>query len=234
MDDKWEYHEAAHYLTKGGNVLEIGAGKGAFAKFVYPGGVSYTGLEYSPDAVKMAEANGVHIINELIEEHSRKHAGEYQTVCHFQVMEHIDDLHSFLSSAVRCLSDDGSLLISVPNADSYLSYLEDDILNMPPHHMSLWDNRALSGIANEFGLDLIHLSYEPLAKVHYDAYLNTLCRIGMGIPKQEIRFSKWPFMARVHRKLLFRLAGPVLYKAFEKEFMRPRGNSLLAVYRKIS
>ena len=232
MDDKWEYRQASNYIKKSANVLELGAGKGAFSKFL-PDNVTYRGLEYSSTAVTIAAANGVNIINELIEDYAVHHEQEYDVVCHFQVLEHVDDVYSFMSNSCKCLVQGGLYLICVPNEESYLHFLPHDTLNLPPHHLSRWDRKAILGLGRVFGLELIDLEYEPLAEIHLTSYIDTLVEMAIGMPQPgEVPDRKTS--ERDMRYLLRRfMEGCWLKRAWKHEVMRPRGHSLLAVYRKI-
>jgi len=231
MDDKWEYQQACKYIMNDYKVLELGAGKGAFFKFL-PDNVTYCGLEYSSSAVKIASSNGVNIINELIEDYAVNNEQEYDVVCHFQVLEHVDNVYSFMKNSCNCLKTGGVYLISVPNEDSYLHFLPHDALNLPPHHLSRWDREAILGMGRIFGLELINLEYEPLAEVHLKSYIDTLVEMAIGMPQPgEVPERK---MSECDMRYLLRriMEGCWLKRAWKHEVMRPRGNSLLAVYRK--
>ena len=74
----------------------------------------------------------------MIEDHADQRPGHYDAVTSFQVLEHVTEPASFLRACVKALRPGGRLLLGVPNNDSFLGLLEDNWLNMPPHHMSLW------------------------------------------------------------------------------------------------
>ena len=64
MDEKDEYLEAKKYINSTDKVLEVGSGKGAFAKHLTS--KDYIGLDFSENAKKMAAKNGITIENEMI------------------------------------------------------------------------------------------------------------------------------------------------------------------------
>ena len=98
-DNKAEYNFASRFITLNDNVLDIGCGKGAFSKNIRFN--TYTGLELSTNAKKLANDNGIQIFNQKIQEHSISNQEKYNVVCTFQVLEHVDtsEIYTFLKSA---------------------------------------------------------------------------------------------------------------------------------------
>jgi SAM-dependent methyltransferase len=97
LADKEEYEFAARHVSRKDHVLEVGVGRGAFAQKITP--ASYEGLELSETAVNMARQLGLKVSRRSIEEHAKDHAGSYDVVCSFQVLEHVADTKSFLESS---------------------------------------------------------------------------------------------------------------------------------------
>lgn len=50
----------------------------------------------------------------------------------------------------------------MPNNDSFLGLLDDTMLNMPPHHMSLWSRSCLENISNLLDIQHVATYSEPL------------------------------------------------------------------------
>ena len=112
----WSYRELlatsnriAHVLTDdfgivpGNRVLEIGGGQGGFAGQLE--GVDYVGLEFNDEAVEIARARRVRILNEPLEQHVLNNRAGYDVVCAFQVLEHIAQPRPMLQNALACLKD---------------------------------------------------------------------------------------------------------------------------------
>jgi hypothetical protein len=72
---KQEFGIAAAHVKPEDDVLEIGAGRGLFSREIRCR--SYTGLEFSPDAIRWAAEDGLRLLPRTIEEHSRTAGGEY-------------------------------------------------------------------------------------------------------------------------------------------------------------
>ncbi len=227
MDDKEEYVYAKQFVRETDKVLEVGSGKGAFAKYLLT--KDYTGLEFSREAKKIAAQYGVKIENESIEEHSKKYPGYYDVVCSFQVLEHVSDPYSFLNSQKISLKKDGLLIAAVPSEDSYLRYVQDSILNMPPHHVTRWSDVALKGIAKLLDLQIIDIYHEKVQDIHLELYRKTLVAFWMkskfDIKHKELSTVKDRFINRIARFL-----SRVIAVDLPNEF-RANGHTVIAVYK---
>jgi len=164
LEERPEYNLIEKYIVHGEKILEIGCGEGAFAK--YTNGCQYTGLDTNFAAVNIARNNGVNVINDDIETHARQNHNQYDLVCSFQVVEHVPDISGLLKASWRCLQENGIMIIAVPAEDSLLVKVYNNLLNMPPHHITRWSDRALRSIPDYYSFDLVELIHEPVAKIH--------------------------------------------------------------------
>lgn len=165
---KQEFGIAAAHVKPEDDVLEIGAGRGLFRREIQCR--SYTGLEFSPEAIRWAAEGGVELLPRTVEEHARVAAGQYDVACAFQVLEHVSDPRSFLEAAAQCLKPGGRMMMSVPGEDSFAHYACHDVLNMPPHHVTRWTDKALSSIGDILGLRFVRVVPEPLGRNMRSAY----------------------------------------------------------------
>jgi 2-polyprenyl-3-methyl-5-hydroxy-6-metoxy-1,4-benzoquinol methylase len=172
LKEKAEYVQAAKFISPDCNVLEIGCGEGLFTNYIQC--KSYTGLEFSEDAIKKAKDRGLNIFNESIEQHVATHAQLYDVVCFFQVLEHVQDPGDFITHSLNCLKPGGKLLAAVPSEDSFIKDVVNFYLNMPPHHASRWTDKALFKVAELFNLQVVELFHEPLHGVHKRFYVKTM------------------------------------------------------------
>lgn len=207
MPWKWEHEQASKIISNKMKVLEVGCAKGDFLmKIKERFNAECVGLEFNENAISIARQKGLNVLSESIEQHSLKNKNEYNVVCSFQVLEHISNVKSFIESKILCLKKNGFLIISVPNNDSFLdkSY---NILNMPPHHMGLWNKQSLSSIAKIYGLQIIDVFFEPLQEYHRDYFNNT----NANILKSNIFFPQ-----RLYKKIspLINFFLTKSYKAF--------------------
>jgi 2-polyprenyl-3-methyl-5-hydroxy-6-metoxy-1,4-benzoquinol methylase len=176
MPWKWEHMETAKFLVPNMKLLEVGCAHGEFLeKIQKQKKVHVVGLELNNTAVCLARKKGLEVFAELVEDHAKNHYEEYDVVCSYQVLEHITDIHTFIEGSLQCLKKDGLLIIGVPNNSSFVRwYADEDLLNMPPHHMGLWSPKTLKKLEIYYSLSFIKLKNEPLQKYHYDWYLTIL------------------------------------------------------------
>jgi 2-polyprenyl-3-methyl-5-hydroxy-6-metoxy-1,4-benzoquinol methylase len=166
MPWKWEHQQASLLIKSEMSVLEIGCAEGEFLQKIHKNtGCKCTGIELNHYAAEIARSKGIEIFTETIEEFAKRGEGFYDYICSFQVLEHISNVFSFLEAQVRLLKKGGLLTISVPNNSSFISK-SINYLNMPPHHMGLWNLNSLSNLTKIFPLDILAIDYEPLQKYH--------------------------------------------------------------------
>jgi 2-polyprenyl-3-methyl-5-hydroxy-6-metoxy-1,4-benzoquinol methylase len=103
---------------KNGNLLDVGAGTGAFAHTMLQAGWKITGLE--PDTTARANAllNYDLKLSELTNLHQLE-SNSFDAITMWHVLEHVHDLHGYLETYLRILKPDGRLIIAVPNYTSY-------------------------------------------------------------------------------------------------------------------
>lgn len=215
--EKHEYGYAKQFVKPQDKVLEVGCGKAAFAKYIPQ--AKYTGLEFSTDAKKMAQENGITIENISIQEYSKSHLGEFDVVCSFQVLEHVSDPHSFIQAKVDSCRGGGQIIIAVPSEDSFIKYAVNGILNMPPHHIGRFTDKCLINIAKLFDLKLINLYHENVQPQHINFY-------------KSVMFSKKLFTPQLLSSNPLRRIANRLGRLFEKVPKNAYGHTVVAIYQK--
>lgn len=102
---------------KNGNLLDIGAGTGAFANVMQQAGWHITGLEPDETARQIAfqkfniKFQPPNILYSLEKE-------QFDAITLWHVLEHVHDLHGYLQKFVEILKPNGKLFIAVPNYTS--------------------------------------------------------------------------------------------------------------------
>lgn len=167
---KWEFTHVLRRFAQhrpGGSLMEIGCGPGYFLERAAPYFDRVVGVDFNADAVREARARGLDVracdVGELDE--------TFSTIAAFQVVEHVPNPGAFLGRLAQMLRPGGSLIIAVPNEDSLLGALEQNSLNMPPHHASCWTKEALQSAARLNSLEFEDYACEPLG---LDLYLGAL------------------------------------------------------------
>ena len=225
MDEKEKYMYAKKYIKSNDKVLEVGSGKGAFAKYLET--KDYIGLDFIKNAKKMVFENGIKIENETIQDYAKKYSESFDIVVSFQVLEHVSDPKSFIESKIKALKMGGKLIVAVPSENSFLKYVTNGILNMPPHHVTRWSDETLRFISYKYNLKLIDIWHEKLQNAHKLWYLSTFIQNSILKPK----LIDLSFKRKVVGKFAS-LISRILYKGFKNE-MLPVGQTIVAVYEKI-
>jgi 2-polyprenyl-3-methyl-5-hydroxy-6-metoxy-1,4-benzoquinol methylase len=230
-DEKAEYNYVKGWINSGSHVLEIGAGKGAFCSKI-PEAV-YQGLEFSKQAIRQAAQRDICLLPELIQEHATNHHHCYDVVCAFQVLEHVADVESFITSSLDCLKPNGLLIYSVPSADSFLSLWTNNILNMPPHHVTWWSDKALNYLGEKFGLEVLAVHHDRLAPEHFQAYTSLVCQQAL---RKIMKYHNTNILDKSFGYQLIALIGnflsELLKHGLSNSCLTPVGHSVTAIYRK--
>jgi len=221
---KWEHKIACRYVGQNKRVLEIGCGRGDFLARIRQTGAVCRGLELNPDAVGLARSKGLDVTQTSLEQHSRLSPGSYDMVCAFQVLEHVSAVGDFLRGCGNMLPIGGTLVLSVPNNDSYIRHIRWDVLNMPPHHQGLWDRQSLMAVQSHFQFELRSIHLEPLQYPHEVAkyYATQLERLRS---RQDLLGAFARRLSGTPTRQLASLGIRLLRRAI-------RGDTVLAVYTK--
>ena len=226
MNDKPEYSLAQKYLPSNGSVLEVGSGKAAFADIV--GKDRYVGLEFNDEAIARAHMKGITLIKETIEEHAVNNGLKYKAVVSFQVLEHVPDPSSFIQGCVNALQEGGVLILAVPNHDGICGLAQNSILDLPPHHVSHWSEKTMRHIAQQFGLKLVAIDCEPVARFHEKW-------AAQSIVEQRSRRLIGVQHTLLDNSLLGKLLGKIasfLSLVFVPDSSALKGHTVLACYQK--
>lgn len=187
LDAKEEYKIVQQFLSDliktNINLLEVGAGKGAFRSYLKHDD-HYVGLEFSKEAIRLGKENNVILYPEMIEEYSIKNPNCYDVVCSFQVLEHVANPKSFIESCLMALKPEGILIIAVPSEDSFMKNVVNHALNMPPHHCTRYSDEMLKNIGKLFNLELLSIKHEPMSDEKL--YLATLYWLQSKLLKPKV------------------------------------------------
>jgi SAM-dependent methyltransferase len=181
QDQKWEHVKALELIRAGECVLEIGCGQGSFlADIKNKYGGQPVGLELNQHAVDVAQSRGLKVFNKDINSYVSENVEYFDVVCLFQVLEHIAQPVEFLRQALRGLKVGGRLIICVPNNDALINSDKENPLNLPPHHMGLWNKQSLYFLSKVLPIKVDFVQQEPLQSYHIDWYVRTLLKKIVG------------------------------------------------------
>jgi 2-polyprenyl-3-methyl-5-hydroxy-6-metoxy-1,4-benzoquinol methylase len=230
-DDKYEFRVAKRYAASGMSILEVGCGSGMFAAFL-PEGCKYRGLEFNSEAIRKARERGLQVDDTRIESLAAGMPGSFDMVCAFQVLEHVPNPATLLSCAANLLKPGGRIVISVPSEDSFMGHEINNLLNLPPHHVTRWCDAALVAAANQTGLKVVQVEHEPLSATH----VNDCAKATLLGSLAHAFGVQWPLISRVAatrlvRWPLFAMARPIAWVARMRR-QSIRGHSVIAIYEK--
>ena len=232
---KTEYDYVQKFIFDGQKILDIGAGKGELFKRIQ-NNVHYLGLELSSESVRQANDENINVVDEDLFVHRNNHLEYYDLVCLFQVMEHLTSIEDFIKAIVDVLKPGGKFCLAVPNNESFIKYVENGYLNLPPHHTILWTEKSIRFLANKMNLTVIDVKEEPLQQVHFDQFIES------GIRKYfyKLFFAK---PKTIRMESLLGLTGTLLIRVtklfkidnFLKKFLineSTKGQSIIVVLQK--
>jgi 2-polyprenyl-3-methyl-5-hydroxy-6-metoxy-1,4-benzoquinol methylase len=136
-----------------GNLLDVGAGVGAFAGFMRQQGWQVTGLE--PDAETRKRAlEQHHIALQDTSDLFKLPAGHFDAITLWHVLEHVHRLHEYLDQLKTLLKPGGVLLIAVPNytAQDASFYQEYWAAYDVPRHLYHFSPASMRALLQQHGL----------------------------------------------------------------------------------
>ncbi|MFZ2621007.1 MAG: class I SAM-dependent methyltransferase [Minisyncoccia bacterium] len=223
MDWKWEHEIAYGLVKKNDKVLEIGCARGTFIKKMKENGAVVEGLELNSDAVKECKEKDLSVYPETIEQFSKNKKNYYDTVCSFQVMEHVYDIKNFINSSLSVLKPGGKMVISIPNNDCLIMKSNDATLNMPPHHMGMWNMNSLIKLQYNFNMKLESIYLEPLQKYH----LGFANEIAEKVVEKKLNEKLGPFSF-----ILKNMANRLAFLGISSISEHIIGHSIIVVFKK--
>ena len=215
-EDKSEFTFTNALIQENNSVVDIGSGRGAFTKYIDKK-VDYTGLELSSDAVKFAQTDNLNVTEQTIERYSEGNKSKHEFAVAFQVLEHIENVDSFIQSTRKVLKPNGMLIIAVPNNESFIRYAPNNLLNLPPHHLLHWNEQSLRYMANKYDFEVVDVFKEKVTNVHrnwfYFIFVNKYLMKLLGFRNKSLHENLY---VRIIRKLSVFISLPLRFTNLHK------------------
>ena len=121
------------------------------------------GIEMSERPAEIARRRGHRVVTGRFEIDEELKPGSFDLILALHVIEHVDDPKRFAQRAADLLAPGGLFVLTTPNWDSadarrFRGHWGG---NHFPRHWTLYDERALLGLAGLVGLDLERVEYQP-------------------------------------------------------------------------
>lgn len=150
---------------KTGNILDVGAGTGAFLNTMKNANWNCTGIE--PDKNAREKALELYHIN--LKEAEKLYSlppETFNAITLWHVLEHVHELHKYVEQLKNLLSKDGKLFIAVPNYTSGDEKIYDEFWAAydVPRHLYHFSPKAMQDLLNRHGLKV-----EALKPMWYDS-----------------------------------------------------------------
>ena len=149
------------------NILDVGAGTGDFLNVCKNNGWNTIGVEPNIDAINIASAKGVFLEEDLDKIQNKK----FDVITLWHVLEHVEMLSDYIMKLKKLLSDNGRLVVAVPNHKSYdaLHYKEFWAAFDVPRHLWHFSQKSIHKIFSTEGMIV-----EKTIPMKFDSYYVSL------------------------------------------------------------
>ena len=173
----------------GARILDVGCGGGILAESMAREGATVTGLDMGFEPLQVAKLHAlesgiqVDYVQETVEEHAAKHAGQYDVVTCMEMLEHVPDPQSVVRACAQLVKPGGDVFFSTLNRNgkSWLMAVvgAEYILRMVPK--GTHDVKKFIKPAELLGwVDQTSLKERHITGLHYNPITNTF-KLGPGV-----------------------------------------------------
>lgn len=136
-------------------LLDVGAGTGDFLVGAKHDGWKIAGIEPNGLARLKAGDKGVLLLDDL---NTLPIGQKFEVITLWHVLEHLPDLDSQIATLVGLLTEDGTLVVAVPNFRSYDAeyYKEYWAAFDVPRHLWHFSQKSIQAIFEKYGMKLVH------------------------------------------------------------------------------
>lgn len=169
-----------------GRLLDVGCGTGSFLERCKSDGWRITGVETDATVRAFAQEKlGIQIQSDVSEIRSNE---SFDVITLWHVLEHIPDLNDAVRRLSMLLSPNGTLLVAVPNSNSYDAkyFRENWAAYDVPRHLYHFTPSTIEKLFKKYGLQLVEM--KPMVfDAFYIAMLSTRYQTGKTDYTKSIR-----------------------------------------------
>ncbi len=143
------------FLGKQKTLLDVGAGTGDFVRCAKNRSWQVDGVEPNAEACKKAKDKGLSLFNNLESITNKK----YEVITLWHVLEHLPDLENQILKLTNHLEVNGTLVIAVPNFNSYDAnyYKEFWAAYDVPRHLWHFSKSSIEGLFAKHNMKLVNI-----------------------------------------------------------------------------
>ncbi len=187
-------HRIQNMLPKGsGRVLEIGCGDGRSLLQLKAFGYDAYGIETDENIRRIKDTLNLNVHIGTIE-NSDFQSSTFDLITANQLVEHLINLDSFLSKTKSLLKDNGTIILSTPNANSLYRIIFGRIwINWHiPYHQQVFTSKSVKTLLEKHGLEIIKIkTVSPTAwTLHQLEAFRHPSKIGVKNPYWAINSQK--------------------------------------------
>ena len=171
--NRWEFIKSIEIIKnskfKNPKILELGSGDGAFVRKLVKKRITtknlITAIEYSIFGKTKIKKFGIECLSiDIKDDKNKLPHKEYDYICLFQVLEHLDDIQKLVNRLKKLLSKKGEILIAVPNEKIIeFNELNGALLDMPPNHIGRWSKNSFIKFCDLNKINLLEHGVEPFS-----------------------------------------------------------------------
>lgn len=151
---------------QGKKIIDIGCGGCTLLEYMKNNGAEVLGVDPSPVALRASKQKNIPLINEFLAP-GLLDGYASDAILQMDVFEHVYDPVSLLKAESDALSDDGYVIINVPNCEYSVS--RGDISMAIPQHVNMFTRYSMCKLVEEAGMYVAHLELSGYGSALYCA-----------------------------------------------------------------
>ena len=208
---RWEWNDLLKIFRKVSSpcrILEIGAGQGDFlGRIADLDHVTAIGIELNAYDAECAQRKDLNVQVVSLEKFVEKEIHKFDYIVLSHVLEHLGDPLGSMIKIKMLLRCHGAVVFSVPYSPMSREFLRDDIMNLPPHHLTRWNIKSLCMLANKLNADIatrMPRAKSPLKRALKQTWLSAHEREENINPLLKVwyvlkNFNNFRFLLRSHK-----------------------------------
>jgi 2-polyprenyl-6-hydroxyphenyl methylase/3-demethylubiquinone-9 3-methyltransferase len=164
--------------NKGGDLLDVGCGRGLALDYFAERGFKTTGVDISPEAIRLIEQKGHR--GYLLDLENVNLSGKYDIIVCLEVLQQVFNPKAVLSKIISALKDGGELFISLPNEFHVISRIKalfgiSHLGDFHHSHIRLFSPKRNMTLFKEAGLRIEKTAHIPIVPPKWKI-LSALCQ----------------------------------------------------------